>query len=65
MDELRDHGDEVSTPYLKKYEEFREFQTARSTSSATAARAGKRVRSCAAGEYGPATLLLDLFAIHE
>jgi restriction system protein len=27
MDELRDHGDEISAGYLKKYEEFVEFQT--------------------------------------
>lgn len=35
LEELREHGDEISTPYLKKYDEFRAFQTPRSTSSDT------------------------------
>lgn len=33
LEELREHGDEISTPYLKKYDEFRAFQTPRSASS--------------------------------
>lgn len=40
--ELRDHGDEISTPYLKKYDEFREFQAPSSAGSGNAAAGGDR-----------------------